>query len=298
MLVQARARWIAVVAALIVVPAIVAWGILAPGGGTGRQHGLHIKPISYPSPIANPLTRQHVPALGKGWKVSFYHTFKGTSLDTSVWGRCYPWTRDVAAGCSNFGNAEYEWYMPGQDKVYGDALHLVASRAPVRGTTRSGAPKEYYCRSGLVTSYPSLKFKYGYIKVVAWQPKGTGLWSGIWLGAADLKWPPEIDVVEHWGEPWIRTGVYFHPGGHHGSKAHLPLAEDAVLDTGWHDYSVLWNYHRITWFVDGKPIMTVAQNVTHQKMYLIMNLADYSHPKQTCYGQLRVKSVTVWQQAR
>jgi len=33
-------------------------------------------------------------------------------------------------------------------------------------------------------------------------------------------------------------------------------------------------------------------------MYLIMNLADYSHPKQTCYGQLRVKSVTVWQQAK
>lgn len=295
MLVHVKARLIAALVALIAVPGVVAWGLLAPHAkAVSDRTAEHVRPIVYPSPIANPLTLQRVPDTKAGWKVVFSQKFTGTTLNTRIWGTCYPW-HDVSAGCSNFGNAEYEWYLPKQDSVSGGMLHLTAARKVTQGTKRDGSPQTYYCRSGMVTSYPSFRFEYGYAKVVAWLPKGAGLWSGIWLAVANLKWPPEIDLSEHWGEPWIRTGVYFHPAHAHGAKAHLSLAEDKILSSGWHSYSLSWNYHRITWFVDGTPIMTVAQNVTHQKMYLIMNLADYSHPKATCFGQLRIKSVKVWQ---
>lgn len=292
-----RPPLILAVGALMVVPGLAAWGLLAPGDHARPRGAASMPPISYPSPIVNPLTRTRPPAMGKGWHLVFDPKFSGSTLQTGTWGRCYPW-HDVATGCSNFGNAEYEWYMPGQDHVAHGVLHLVATRKSTLGTTQRGAPTTYFCRSGMVTSYPSLRFKYGYVKVVAILPKGAGLWAGIWLAAANLKWPPEIDMVESWGAPKARTGVYFHPGNHQGAKRHLTPADDRALRQGWHTYSLAWDYHRITWFVDGQPIMTVHHLVTHQDMYLIANLADYHHPKQTCRGQLQIRSIQVWQRTR
>lgn len=222
------------------------------------------------------------------------YRFPGSSVDTSKWTTCYPW-HNVATGCSNFGNSEYEWYLPSQDKVYGGALHLVATRKYTLGTNQRGQPKSYHCRSGIVTSYPSLQFLYGYVKVRATLAAGYGLWSAIWLRAV-REWPPELDLVESWGAPWVRTGVYFHPRGAKGAKTHLSLAQDAALTKGWHTFSLWWTYNKVIWYVDGRSVMEVTQHIPHQKMYLLMNLADYSlaNPR-ACNGQLLVQSVQVWQ---
>src|ERR1700691_3152353 len=46
------------------------------------------------------------------WKLAFSTDFPGTSLDTSTWARCYPWS-PKPPGCTNFGNSdEAEWYLP------------------------------------------------------------------------------------------------------------------------------------------------------------------------------------------
>ena len=139
----------------------------------------------------------------------FEATFTGDRLNTTVWGS-YPW--ESQAGCMNFGNvkAEDEWYMPSQDLESGAVLRLVASRRPTEGKSSTGAPKEYDCRSGMITTYPSFRFEYGYIQVVARIPSGAGLWPALWLAAADLKWPPEVDLLEAWGGPTPSAGVFFH----------------------------------------------------------------------------------------
>jgi beta-glucanase (GH16 family) len=224
----------------------------------------------------------------------FSATFTGSRLDTSVWATCYPWM-DMPTGCRNFGNHEYEWYLPSQAQVYGGALHLVAQHTPTDGRTADGRPKEYECRSGMVTSYPGLRFKYGYIQIVARIPTNPGLWPALWLAAADLHWPPEMDISESWGGRGgtsFYTAEYFHPVGAKQVKAVVP----PQLAFGWHAFALSWTKTQMTWFLDGRAFLTVHQRIPHQKMYFIADLAEFKVPTSTvqCEGSLLIRSVKVW----
>jgi beta-glucanase (GH16 family) len=219
--------------------------------------------------------------------------FTGSRLDTSLWGTCYPWA-GTGPGCTNFGNPEYEWYLPSQAQVSGGALHLVAQRAPTEGQDAEGAPREYQCRSGMVTTYPSLRFEYGYLRVVAQIPRGAGLWSALWLAAANLQSPPEVDMLESWGAPDNRTAAYFHPLARGRPAAQLSGTD---FSTGWHTFSVLWTPSQLVWYVDGREVLLADQNIPHQPMYLIANVAEYTKPDTAaqCNGELLLKSVSLWQ---
>jgi beta-glucanase (GH16 family) len=292
-----KARLIITLCALLAVAGLAAWGLVSPSRAAppAAQPSAHpsvqavtASPRSSPRPATSP-------GPATGLRLVFDQQFPGQKLDTSVWGTCYPWL-DVPTGCTNFGNSEYEWYLPAQDRVSGGVLHLVAQRKPTAGKTRAGGPKEYACRSGMVTSYPGFRFKYGYVQFTARIPAGAGLWSGLWLAAANLKWPPEIDLLEHWGAPSNLAGVYFHPIHGSGAKTHLSAAKTASLTSGWHTFSVSWTYRRVIWYVDGQTIMVVRTSVPHQQMYLVANLADFSLPKSGgCSGRLLIRSVKVWQ---
>src|ERR1700753_316208 len=79
------------------------------------------------------------------WKLAFSTDFPGTTLDTSTWSECYPWS-PTPTGCSNFGNSdEREWYLPSQVHVENGALALVAQRTPTAGTDVNGKPEMYSC---------------------------------------------------------------------------------------------------------------------------------------------------------
>jgi beta-glucanase (GH16 family) len=227
-----------------------------------------------------------------GWKLTFDPGFSGSRLNTSVWATCYPWAR-AASGCTNFGNShEYEWYLPSQDQVSQGILHLVARRIATPGTNRDGAPEEYFCRSGIVTTFPSFRFEYGYLQVVARIPLATGLWSAFWLAAANQHWPPEIDILEHWGAN-DDTAVYLHPVGASRIGAR-PVTGN--LAAGWHTFALYWTRTRLVWFIDGRAVLSTDQHIPQQPMYFIANLAGTSPPGTGgCTGTLLVRSVKVWQ---
>jgi beta-glucanase (GH16 family) len=145
----------------------------------------------------------------------------------------------------------------------------------------------------MVSSYPGFRFEYGYVSMVAQIPTGTGLWSGLWLAATNLKWPPEIDMLERWGPPRNITAAYFHPVGTRFTGVHLSQALAAQTATGWHTYSVMWTETQITWYVDNQQVFVVTKNVPHQAMYLLADLADYVTG--ACTGQLAIRSIDVWQ---
>ncbi|MBO0826111.1 MAG: family 16 glycosylhydrolase, partial [Actinobacteria bacterium] len=90
--------------------------------------------------------------------------------------------------------------------------------------------------------------------MVAKVPTATGLWSGLWLAAANLKWPPEIDVLERWGPPRDTAAVFFHPVGTKFTGVHFSSGFGAQLATGWHTYSVNWTEQQITWYVDNRQV--------------------------------------------
>jgi glycosyl hydrolase family 16 len=230
-------------------------------------------------------------SLGSGWKQTFNATFSGSKLDSSVWGTCYPW--ESQTGCTNFGNSdEYQWYTPSQDQVSDGSLHVVAQQAPTEGTTSGGSPKEYSYRSGLVTTFPGYQFQYGYIQIVAQLPAAKGLWTALWLAAANKKWPPEIDILEHWDNSG-NYYQYYHPAGAPREDTFEKLGD---LSGTWHTYGVNWTPSKITWFIDGRPVFVTGRNVPQQPMYFLANVSVYELQSLQTPSSLLIKSVTVWQQ--
>jgi beta-glucanase (GH16 family) len=226
----------------------------------------------------------------------FQQNFTG-SLDSSIWDTCYPFDAS-SLGCTNYNNPEDEWYLPSQVQVSGGALHLVAQPEATEGTTSSGQPEQYDCRSGMVTSYPGFQFEYGYVSVVAQVPMGTDLWSGLWLAAANFQWPPEIDILEAYGPPVNFATTIYHPVNGSQDISYLSASQYDSLSSGWNTFSLLWTPQELIWYVDNVPVMTVTANVPQQSMYLIADLANYSGAgtgADSCDGQLLISSIDVWQ---
>lgn len=231
------------------------------------------------------------PTPPKSYRLTFDATFSGTELDTQVWATCYPGAQPT--GCTNYGNNgdEKEWYLSSQDQVSGGALHLTAQHEPTPGFKQDGAAKEYTCRSGMVTTYPSLHFTYGLLQITAKIPFGSGLWPAFWLAAWDGVWPPEIDILEHWHFD-AEGKVYLHPtsGPRQGGPVPMP-----GLASGWHTFTLSWSKSSLAWYYDGTRVWRTTTGVPQQAMYLIANLADDSTQPGSCNGSLLIKSVKLWQ---
>jgi beta-glucanase (GH16 family) len=229
----------------------------------------------------------------KGWALTFNQGFSGTKVNTKVWSTCYWWVAP-GRGCTNAGNGsqEKEWYQPSQDQVSGGELRLVAKREVTKGTNANGKPEEFYCRSGMVTTGTSFNFEYGFIQMIVQVPYGNGLWPALWLSASNHKWPPEVDLLEHW-DSQTNVGVYLHPadGVRQGGRVNLP----SNFSKGWHSVTLDWTKTRMTWYLDGHQVFTTTKDIPQQKMFLVMNVADTSLAAGTCNGTMLVKTVKVWQ---
>lgn len=289
---------------VVIVLAMAFWDIGLPGqharhagGAAGSQAGAS---ESRPAPDST-LKIPDIPGVIRPKSApEFNATFSGSRLDASVWSTCYPWADST--GCTNFGNVhtEDEWYLPTQAQVDGGLLHLVAQREPTVGKTSSGSLRNYACRSGMVTTYPSFQFEYGYIQIVARIPNGAGLWPALWLSAADRQWPPEMDIVEAWGGRGFYAASYFHFSTPAGNQQIRGRISPPTLASGWHIFSLSWTKTQLTWLLDGKVILTTHQHIPHQKMYIIADLAEAiskNYPTvepDECSGSLLIRSVQVW----
>jgi beta-glucanase (GH16 family) len=248
-------------------------------------------PVSSPKPSPTPDPPSAPFDLGSGWKTTLDATFTGSSLDTSLWATCYPWA--PPGGCTNFGNTEYEWYEPSQVQVSDGALHLTAERTPTQGLAQDGSAKTYAYRSGMVTTFPGFQYEYGYTQVVARVPYGPGLWPALWMAAANEKWPPEIDIMEHDG-----TGAQYTEHLHATNMTVQAGAQStADLSVGWHTFGLYWSPSRVIWYIDGQQVMSATSGVPQQPMYFLADLAvNEQDPAGWKDGSsLDIQSVKVWQ---
>lgn len=234
-----------------------------------------------------------------GWQLTFDPSFSGSTLDTSTWATCYS-PSDGSAGCTNNPSTENEWYLPSQVSVSGGTLNLTAKQETTQGTSSSGAPMTYDCRSGMVTSEPSFNFTYGLIQVTAKLPYGPGLWPALWLEPSNGDWPPELDIMEHWySEQDYKVYEHFT-----NAKDYLggPVTTPVNLSAGFNTFSLLWTSSRVTWYLDGTQVYTTTEHVPQQAMYFIANVADRNPANGTtalvsggCTGTMQISSVKVWQ---
>jgi beta-glucanase (GH16 family) len=244
------------------------------------------------------------PAHPGGWKLVFAPTQSGSRIDPAVWSTPYPW------GHTNFGktNVELEWYVPSQVEVSDGALHLVALRKNTPGLDRAGRPKIYQWRSGVVTTYRSFHFTYGYVQAQARIPAGAGYWSAIWLHAYTRDCSlPEIDLEESSGKNWYPNGDHrILAKAHFGSVAVLgnsPKTTVFHLPSGWNTFGLDWEPNFVAWYVDGHRVLVERHHVPTGPMYLIANLAIDGNTKSgnapngttPPTGSFDLRDIKVWQ---
>ncbi|MEV7177122.1 glycoside hydrolase family 16 protein [Kitasatospora sp. NPDC093679] len=242
------------------------------------------------------------PNLPGPWHLVFHDDFDGSRLNTADWTTCYDWN---LGGCTNAGNHELEWYLPGQVSVADGDLTLTAQRRETHGTDG----KTYPWTSGMVTTgrdhwdgTPRHTFTYGYyaaaIKVPA---QAEGMFPAFWLIPAETRGtPPEIDIAE-----FINTATHVSANLHwrapDGNDTHIgkDYGPQDFAD-GYHVYAVDWQPDSVTWYVDGVQRFRVTEPtaIPHVAMELVLNLAvgfQTAPSPGTDSAALKVGWVSVWQ---
>lgn len=158
-------------------------------------------------------------------------------------------------------------------KVEGGVLSITAKRTPA--VLRDVLFNNEYI-SGILTTQGSFAQKYGYFEIRSKIPAGAAVWPAFWMLADDGGWPPEIDVMEGRGQHPGTVVMTTHWRIFETQKIHTCgfdfLLPDAV--TAFHDYGVLWQPDRITYFIDRKPVSDIKVPVSFvEPMYMIVNLA-------------------------
>jgi beta-glucanase (GH16 family) len=215
--------------------------------------------------------------------------FSGTKLDRTRWATCYRWHIGLD-GSRNEGNDEEQWYLDEQVALDHGVLRLTADNRSAVGHHPS--TRTYKYRSGIVSALWS--FRYGSIEIRARFPHGPGLWPALWLIPDDLTWPPEIDIVEIFGNSPTMAHT-FHPRDAPTRQTSKPLKDP----TGWKNYRLDWDPGLLVWWVDGKEVFRVTEAVPNVPMYLVMNLAVGGVMGGSTVGtrfpaHMEVASVSLW----
>jgi len=270
-----------------------------PGSGasaTSTHSSLHGG--SFPSGAASPPSTG--PAAGGRWRLVFEDDFSGSALDASRWVTCYDWN---LSGCTNAGNRESQWYLPGQVSVARDTATLTAQRTSIRGSDG----KVYPWASGMLsTGRPSwtgrlrFTFTYGYLEARIKMPSASGMFPAFWLLAADESARSEVDVVELIGNHTSAL-MNVHWTSASGVQAQAPKRFGPVdYAAGYHDFAVDWEPGSITWFIDGVARYAIANSplVPSIPMEIVFTLAvgiPEAPPASVSSASMSIASVRLWQ---
>jgi beta-glucanase (GH16 family) len=130
--------------------------------------------------------------------------------------------------------------------------------------------------SGILTTQSRFSQKYGYFEMRAKIPVGIGVWPAFWMLADDGGWPPEVDIMEGRGQrpgDIVMTTHWRIPATQRVFRCGFDFTVPDA-STAFHDYGVLWQPDRITYFIDRQPMSEIKVPVGFtDPMYMIVNLA-------------------------
>jgi len=137
---------------------------------------------------------------------------------------------------------------------------------------------------GVVNTFHSQNFTYGYFAVRSKNPSGPATWPAWWLTGKN-NWPPEIDIFEMYGKSTgdavnnqtmtVHTGkIETHTKQMMMKK--LRVSEDT--DSSFHIYACLWTPKKIDFYTDGNKVKSIRFNrwmaqFLKEPMYLVLNNA-------------------------
>lgn len=154
-------------------------------------------------------------------------------------------------------------------------LTITADRTPESLRPEIGG---FAYTSGLLSTFKSFAFTYGYVEVRAQFPKGKGLLPAIWMLRKDAGRLGEIDIVEVLGDrpDFMNSTVHTRLSMEQKAPDTTKLARRLVPDLsgGFHRYGLEWTAQTITVFFDGQEMGRMdTPAALHSPMYLLIGLA-------------------------
>jgi beta-glucanase (GH16 family) len=243
------------------------------------------------------------------WTVVWEDTFDGSGQPSSA-----NWNYHVGNGWNpglgafqGWGNGEWEWYRP--QNVFRENGNLVI-RADYTSTPMNIAGRQWFQRSGRITTKGKRSWQFGRIEARIAMPNAIATWPAFWMmGTAcddtvtsDYNAPlerfdtmasnwsscGEVDIMEHRNSEAVtfqnlfwdsRTGLF--PWGN-GLNNEQPNQANVGDVRQFHLYTIEWDANQIRWYIDREtrptPVHTVNITAANQEefrrpFHIILNLA-------------------------
>jgi beta-glucanase (GH16 family) len=208
------------------------------------------------TPIPTRPTTSFDPLVKPGWTLVFHDEFDRPAL-TNEWVTEYPWGR--------VNPPELQFYVT-------DAFDLTSGTLRIKAEKRPMGSMSY--TSGLISSFYSFNFRYGYVESRLKVPYGKGLWPAFWLLDVSPTDTGEIDVLEILGsEPNVVDMSLHYPDSTGKSQSETGVYKGPDFSRDFHTFAVDWRPDLLIWYVDGTERYRLSQHIPQGKMYVIANLA-------------------------
>lgn len=219
-------------------------------------------------PRATAQQQPAAPALPGKWRMvpEFSDEFDGPEIDLKKW---------------HTENPEWPGRPPGLYRKQNAVIRDGKLNLLLKAETIAGAPEGYRDFTCAILR-SRLRIRYGYFEIRAQTANTTGT-SAFWLYHNEPERWTEIDVFElaaahpKYGRTLFTNAPVIRFPGLTGELAHkqeFPLKFDP--SAGFHTWGLLWDAGILTWFLDGKPLRTLAN--THWKSPLRLILDTETHP--------------------
>jgi beta-glucanase (GH16 family) len=236
------------------------------------------------------------PFESENYSLAFEDNFD--SFNTKTWQIGQPWGRF-------HGQLPHQYYGDSEVFVKNGILYLQNRYAPktfLVGDSQIIIPYG----TGLINSYYSQQFTYGYFAIRSKNPSGPATWPAFWLTGKN-NWPPEIDIFEMYGR---ENGKSIHEQTmtlHFGKietqtkkliTKSIRIGSDT--DTAFHIYGCLWKPGIVTFYTDGIKVRTIKLNrwmnqFYCEPMYIVVNNAiDHRYLKYLDNSKLPVNLEVDW----
>jgi beta-glucanase (GH16 family) len=249
------------------------------------------------------------PAPSGGWTVVWEDTFDGNGQPNAA-----NWNYHVGnglnpglAGFDGWGNGEWEWSRP--ENSFRQNGNLVI-RADYSTTATVIAGRQWFQRSGRITTKGKRSWTFGRIEARIAMPNAIGTWPAFWMmgDACDdtattnfaapidrfdtmaTNWSScgEVDIMEHRNTETVtfqnlfwdsRTGVFPWADGQNNQQPNQASVGDV---SQFHLYTIEWDANQIRWYVDREtrptPVHTVDLSAGNKEefrkpFHIILNLA-------------------------
>jgi len=267
--------------------------ISLPGFTKGADRDRLVKPAAW--------VGSHPPVDGD-WVQTFNDNFDGAALNSNYW------------------SASANYHIPGQLQTYTmdnvlvgtGGLKIVCEKRSGPTTANDGT-----YTSGAIESYGKWTQLYGYFEARIKLPNARGLWPAFWMmpdrgvsaGTNHVRKDTanggmEIDIMEQlaeWGAGRYSIATHWDGYGEDHKKWGNKSTYYGPTEDGWHNWGVLWEPGKLTWYCDGiEKAEWVNDRVGAVPEYLILNVQiggwatsnvdDASLPQ-----SMQVAYVRVWQ---